>query len=119
MITILSVLSVAPKGVAVAASRIARAAGRRVAAMVQATTHRSEIRRLLEMDDRQLKDIGLLRNDVLGALAQPIVRDPSIVLMVRSVDRRSGGLLAHPRRRGAHDVPVGTDAWIPPQAERL
>lgn len=90
MTTIPSMPSVAPApGFAASVMRLVRAAGRRVAMTVRAAIHRSEIRQMLELDDRQLKDIGLVRNDVLGALAQPIVRDPSIVLLVRSVERRS------------------------------
>jgi hypothetical protein len=36
-----------------------------------------------------LKDIGLTRLDVLGALGEPMFKDPSTVLMIRSVERRS------------------------------
>ena len=60
-----------------------------VAAFVRAITHRREVRKLLELDDRSLRDIGLIRNDVIGALDQPLVKDPSVILLVRSVDRRS------------------------------
>ena len=58
-------------------------------AFFRATTNRREVYKLLEMDDRSLRDIGLIRNDVVGALAQPWAKDPSIVLLVRRVDRLS------------------------------
>jgi uncharacterized protein YjiS (DUF1127 family) len=51
--------------------------------------NRGDVRRLLEMDDRALKDIGLTRGDVLGALAQPLSKDPSKILLVRSVANRA------------------------------
>ena len=61
----------------------------RVVALLRLVKHRREVRTLLELDDRALQDIGLLRNDVMGALAHPVIKDPSIVLLVRSVERRS------------------------------
>ena len=73
---------------------------RAAAGLGRALTHRRDVRLLLELDDRQLKDIGLVRNDVLGALAGPIGKDPSIVLLVRSVEQRSRlrGMALAPRR---------------------
>lgn len=56
---------------------------------VQALLNRRDVRVLLEMNERELKDIGLVRNDVLGALSVPLYRDPSSILMVRSVERRA------------------------------
>ncbi|MBF9231786.1 DUF1127 domain-containing protein [Microvirga alba] len=56
--------------------------------LARALRHRREIMNLAEFDDRMLKDIGLVRSDVEGALAEPIVRNPSSVL-VRCVERRS------------------------------
>ena len=72
---------------------------RMIVAVLRAINHRRDVSRLLEMDDRALKDIGLVRSDVLGALAQPITKDPSTVLMVRSVEHRA--------RVRALDVAVG------------
>ena len=71
-----------------------------VAAFVRAITHRHEVRQLLELDDRSLRDIGLVRNDVIGALDQPLVKDPSVILLVRSVDRRSQLRARAPAARG-------------------
>ena len=39
---------------------------------ILALGHRREVRHLAELDDRMLKDIGLLRSDVDGALAEPL-----------------------------------------------
>ena len=54
----------------------------------RALRHRGEIRHLAEFDDRLLKDIGLTRSDVSCALSEPLLRNPSWVL-VRSAERHS------------------------------
>ena len=56
--------------------------------LTQALKHRREIKHLAEFDERMLKDIGLTRSDVYGALSEPLLRNPSWVL-VRSVERHS------------------------------
>ncbi|MEE1654605.1 DUF1127 domain-containing protein [Microvirga sp. CF3062] len=56
----------------------------------RALRHRGEIRHLAEFDDRMLKDIGLTRSDVSCALSEPLLRNPSWVL-VRSAERHSRG----------------------------
>jgi uncharacterized protein YjiS (DUF1127 family) len=48
---------------------------------------RGQVRNLAELDDRALKDIGLMRGDVDGALAEPFYRKPTLVL-VRSQAHR-------------------------------
>ncbi|MDB5592613.1 MAG: hypothetical protein JWR86_3138 [Enterovirga sp.] len=77
----------APTGLGAAVA----AAGGRLRALVRVLRHRSAVRRLLELDDRALKDIGLLRGDVLGVLARPLSSDPSAFLLVRAVERRAAG----------------------------
>ena len=62
---------------------------RAVLAFGRALSHRSDVRTLLEMDDRALKDIGLTRADVQNALSEPLIKDPSKILLVRSVGRRA------------------------------
>lgn len=61
----------------------------RVGGLARALRHRGEVRRLAELDERALKDIGLTRLEVIGALAEPLYTDPSAILVVRSVERRS------------------------------
>jgi uncharacterized protein YjiS (DUF1127 family) len=65
------------------------ALARRIVAFVVALVHRREVQGLLELDDRALKDIGLTRGEVLGVLAEPLAKDPSSLLLVRSVERRA------------------------------
>lgn len=57
-------------------------------ALVKAFKDRREVMNLAEVDDRMLKDIGLTRNDVSSALAEPLHHNPSWVL-VRCVDQRT------------------------------
>lgn len=76
-------------GPAAAVRRLALSVAFGLAALIRALVHRREVRELLEMDERSLRDIGLSRADVVGALAGSMAKDPSIVLLVRSVDRRS------------------------------
>lgn len=67
--------------------RLATAVAGRSVAFVKAVLHRREVLRLSELDERGLKDIGLVRSDVDGALAVSWYRDPSAVLAARSKDR--------------------------------
>jgi len=55
----------------------------RSAAIATAIRHRLEVRQLYAWNDRMLKDIGLTRSDVVGALSEPLSRDPSAVLAAR------------------------------------
>lgn len=54
---------------------------RALMALVRAFKDRQEVRHLAQFDDRMLKDIGLTRDDVMGALAEPIHHHPSWVLV--------------------------------------
>jgi len=54
---------------------------------IKAMEDRGQVRNLAELDDRALKDIGLMRGDVDGALAEPFYRKPTLVL-VRSQAHR-------------------------------
>lgn len=53
-------------------------------ALTRALIHRREVLRLTELDERGLKDIGLVRSDIDGALATSWLNDPSAVLAARS-----------------------------------
>jgi len=59
---------------------------RSLISLVKAFQARREVKNLAEFDERMLKDIGLTRSDVMGALAEPMHRNPSWVL-VRCVER--------------------------------
>jgi uncharacterized protein YjiS (DUF1127 family) len=88
--------------------RAARSIWRGTLAVYRALAHRSEVKHLLELNERELQDIGLSRNDVVGALSQPWGRDPSTILMVRSVERRSRvRRVADPRRVEGARVTAG------------
>ncbi|MGL4637325.1 MAG: DUF1127 domain-containing protein [Beijerinckiaceae bacterium] len=55
-----------------------------------ALKNRRQIAQLHQLDDRALKDIGLLRTDVHAALAEPLYRDPSQHLVDVAGINRSG-----------------------------
>jgi uncharacterized protein YjiS (DUF1127 family) len=54
---------------------------RAVSRTMTALKNRRQVTALAQLDDRALKDIGLLRTDVQAALATPLYRDPSCHLM--------------------------------------
>jgi uncharacterized protein YjiS (DUF1127 family) len=56
--------------------------------VLAALRNRRAVMRLTDLDDRALKDIGLLRADVEGALLEPLHKDPSKVLSVRRPEPR-------------------------------
>jgi uncharacterized protein YjiS (DUF1127 family) len=59
-----------------------------VQGFARAVRHRRDVMRLAELDDRSLKDIGLVRSDIAGALDQPLGTDPSKILSVRRLEHR-------------------------------
>lgn len=69
-----------------------------VNAIVKALIHRREVMRLGELDERGLKDIGLVRSDLDGALSVSWLSDPSLVLAERSSARHG---VASLRRQAA------------------
>ena len=75
---------------ATAARRAGATAFGHAKAFAVALSHRRQIRRLCALDDRMLKDIGLTRSDVAGALSEPLSRDPSAILAARFGHRRAG-----------------------------
>ena len=61
---------------------------RSLTSLAKTLRHRREIRHLAELDERMLKDIGLTPSDVSSALLEPLLRNPSWVL-IRSAKRHS------------------------------
>lgn len=61
--------------------------------LMRAWLHRREILQLAELDERGLKDIGLVRSDIEGALATSWLRDPSAVLQARSSQQQSAAAI--------------------------
>ncbi len=70
-------------------ARAVRQIVRALRSVIDAVVNRREVTRMLDLDDRMLKDIGLTRNDVLGALGRPLGEDPSVLLRRRSVENRA------------------------------
>lgn len=82
-------------------------------AVVRAWTalrNRNQVARLGELDDRALKDIGLLRTDVAAALSLPLHRDPSHHL----AEVAGGGRI---RRRPEEPLATAQDRARPRAAE--
>lgn len=77
-------LSSVPAGLTRFVRRGAIQAAAGVKSLVKSLIHRREVMRLSELDERGLKDIGLVRSDVEGALAGSWLNDPSRVLAARS-----------------------------------
>ena len=72
-------------------ARIAESAGTvvlHVVDFVRAYLNRRDIHTLAGFDDRMLADIGLTKSDVRDAIAEPLWRDPTAVLVSRVRERR-------------------------------
>ncbi|SCY88770.1 DUF1127 domain-containing protein [Microvirga guangxiensis] len=72
---------------------------RTLVSLAKAYMDRREVRNLAELDERMLKDIGLTRDDVVSALAEPLHHRPSWVLV-----RCTRPTLPAPRPAAAHNV---------------
>lgn len=76
----------------------------------QALRNRAEVRKLAELDDYLLKDLGLSRSEVEGALQEPLFKTSSN-LSLRSAERAMGaGRLVHQSRSYRQTVPSLMDA---------
>ncbi len=84
--------------VSAGATRVVTLAIKPAAFLVKALIHRREVMRLGELDERGLKDIGLVRSDLDGALAVSWLSDPSVILAERSSARSGAASL---RRQAA------------------
>lgn len=85
--------------VAEAAAGFGRRVVQEMTRFYQAIGNRRAVRQMTLFDDRLLADIGLFRNDVTSALAQPIWVDPSRNLVETIELRRNGRLWGRPLRR--------------------
>ena len=74
----------------------ARGIGAAVTAFIN---RRQAAHALAKFDGRMLADIGLTRNDVDSAFAEPIWRDPTIRLAVIAIERRSAARAARQAER--------------------
>jgi uncharacterized protein YjiS (DUF1127 family) len=90
---------------------------RGLAMVTRKLRHRSEVRALTFLSDHQLKDVGLTRSEVAGALAVGWLDDPSCMLAARN-DERSGLVALH-RRSELRSHPVRQVAVSPADAARL
>ncbi len=77
---------------------------RAVQAITRKLRHRAEVRALAELSDHQLKDVGLTRTEVTGALAGGWLGDPSLMLGARNEERDA--LVALHRRSEHRGVDV-------------
>lgn len=77
-----------------------------VKALTRALIHRREVLRLSELDERGLKDIGLVRSDIDGALTVSWLKDPSTALAARSGAR--AGVASIRREEGVRQALVKT-----------
>ena len=68
---------------------LAGAAYARAAALFRAVQNRRSVAKLLDWDDRMLRDIGLTPGDVRAVMSLPVSDDPSYRLGVLSVERRA------------------------------
>src|SRR5918993_5424031 len=84
---------------ATAVKRVGAAVLGHAKALAVALSHRRAVKRLCAWDNRMLKDIGLTRSDVIGALSEPLSRDPSAALAAR-LGRRRGGARCGQRPSG-------------------
>jgi uncharacterized protein YjiS (DUF1127 family) len=96
--------------VAVGATRVVTLTFRPVNAIVKALIHRREVMRLGELDERGLKDIGLVRSDLDGALSVSWLSDPSLILAERSSARHG---VASLRRQAALQQAERVAAAVP------
>ncbi len=97
--------------VPVVATRVAARGFTSIVALVKALIHRREVLRLGELDERGLKDIGLVRSDLDGALAVSWLSDPSVILAQRSSAR--SGVAATRREAGVQQAVTAQQAVRP------
>ena len=70
-------------------SGLAGKAARPLVALGRAYKNRRDMAILASFDDRMLQDVGLTRGDLRDAVAEPLWRDPTNVLVKRACERRT------------------------------
>jgi uncharacterized protein YjiS (DUF1127 family) len=87
----MTTLTMTPPTAAKTFARIADLAGTvalRTVNFLRAYFNRRDMQVLAGFDDRMLADIGLTRGDVRDAVAEPLWRDPTNILVARAQERR-------------------------------
>jgi uncharacterized protein YjiS (DUF1127 family) len=106
--------SALPPAFAQAFADFTAAAARLGRHVVTAWRHRGDFVLLSSLDDRMLRDIGLTRGDLNDALAEPLWRDPTAVLVRRQRERRAvrlaGAVIDLLPRRAAPSIVPRADA---------
>jgi uncharacterized protein YjiS (DUF1127 family) len=90
-------------------SRLARVA-EWIAGFLRALKNRRDVEVLASLDDRMLSDMGLTRGDVRDAVSEPLWRDPSTILVMRSLEGRRGQI-----RRGDGKPILQAPGLVPEQ----
>jgi uncharacterized protein YjiS (DUF1127 family) len=80
-----------------------------VADLWRRAQNRRSVAKLLEWDERMLRDIGLTRGDVCAVMALPAGQDPSYRLSELSSERRAA-IRAEGRERAALTAPLRRSA---------
>ena len=103
----MTTITMTPPTAAKTFARIAELAGTvalRTVNFVRAYFNRRDLQVLAGFDDRMLADIGLTRGDVRDAVAEPLWRDPSQILVTRVQERRESRR-RDPAREGLSRAP--------------
>jgi uncharacterized protein YjiS (DUF1127 family) len=82
-------ISAVPALLAQAVAALGATVGRARRQWVEAWRRRRDFATLASFDDYMLKDIGLTRGDLNDALAEPLWRDPTAMLVRRQSERRA------------------------------
>ena len=84
-----------------------------IAGLWRSARNRRSVAKLLEWDERMLRDIGLTRGDVCSVMALPARQDPSYRLNELSGERRAA-LRADARERAGLTTPARRGGRRPP-----
>ncbi len=89
----------------------------RVGGLWRAAVNRRAVGRLLDLDERMLRDIGVTSSDVRAAMSMPLLDDPSQRLRVLAVERRAAHRAqAHERLLPGFRLKSLADEWRRPNS---